>query len=77
MRKKEETTNRTSYRPEGWNNPYNGDPLAEDEKTIFEAGASTMFHLLLKEALEYSQTANHYLRHDDYLCDVLAQGVKL
>jgi hypothetical protein len=77
MRKKTGTANRMNYRPDEWSNPYSDDPLTEKEKVIFEAGASAMFHLLLEEALEYSQTANHYIRHDDYLCDVLARGVKL
>lgn len=66
-----------NYRPEGWDNPYNSDASFENERSTFEAGASAMLDLLLKEAFEYSQTAHHYIRHDDYLCDVLAQGVKL
>ena len=65
------------YRPSGWNNPFNGESVKEREKMIFEAGASAMLDMLLREALEYSRTANHYIRHDDYLCDVLAQGVEL
>ena len=65
------------YRPEEWHNPYNGDPSLEGEKNVFEAGADAMIELLLKEAHEYGQTANHYLRHADYLCDVLSQGLKL
>jgi hypothetical protein len=66
-----------NYRPDGWSNPYLADPSKEREKNIFEAGAAAMLDSLLTEAFEYNQTANHYLRHDDYLCDVLAQGLKL
>ncbi len=65
------------YRPESWNNPYGGKPSRQYEKSIFEAGADAMLEELLSEAQEYNQTANHYIRHDDYLCDVLALGVKL
>ncbi len=36
-----------------------------------------MLELLLKEASEYRQTAHHYMRHDDYLCDVLSRGIQL
>jgi hypothetical protein len=61
------------YRPEGWTNPC----ADELEKNIFEAGANAMLQMLLNEAHEYGQTAHHYLRHDDYLCDVLAQGIQL
>lgn len=66
-----------NYRPDGWNNPYSDDPAQQRESRIFEAGAAAMLELLLQEAFEYSRTANHYIRHDDYLCDVLAHGVKL
>jgi len=65
------------YRPEAWNNPYGGKLSCEHEKKIFEAGADAMLEALLSEAQAYNQTANHYVRHDDYLCDVLALGVKL
>jgi hypothetical protein len=65
------------YRPEKWHKPYSDNPLLECEKKVFEAGADAMLQLLITEAQEYGQTANHYLRHDDYLCDVLAQGLKL
>jgi hypothetical protein len=65
------------YRPEAWNNPYTGNLSSEYEKNIFEAGADAMLEMLLSEAQEYNKTANHYMRHDDYLCDVLAQGLKL
>lgn len=62
-----------NYRPEGWNNPCS----EEHEKNIFEAGAEAMLQMLIKEAIDYGQTAHHYLRHDDYLCDVLSQGIQL
>lgn len=61
------------YRPEGWTNPC----ADEIERNMFEAGADAMLQMLLKEASEYGQTAHHYLRHDDYLCDVLAEGIQL
>jgi hypothetical protein len=65
------------YRPEAWNNPYGGKLSCDYEKNIFEAGADAMLEALLSEAQAYNETANHYVRHDDYLCDVLALGVKL
>jgi hypothetical protein len=68
-----QSKDKLEYRPEGWNNPCAG----EQEKRVFEAGADAMLEMLLKEANEYGETANHYLRHDDYLCDVLAQGIRL
>ena len=67
----------TSYRPEGWINPYVADSSWEMAKIIFEAGADAMLNLLLKEAHEYKDTVHHYMRHDDYLCDILAHGLKL
>ncbi|MGA9048705.1 MAG: hypothetical protein WB588_06910 [Dehalococcoidia bacterium] len=66
-----------SYRPEGWTNPYGSDCSWEMAKMIFEAGADAMLNLLLKEAQDYNETAHHYMRHDDYLCDILAQGLKI
>jgi hypothetical protein len=66
-----------NYRPQEWSNPYDGCPSLESERSVFEQGASAMLEKLLREAREYGETANHYLRHDDYLCDVLAQGVAL
>jgi len=66
-----------NYRPEGWANPYSDDSSAEMAKMIFEAGADAMLELLVKEAQDYKGTAHHYMRHDDYLCDILAQGLKL
>ncbi|MDD5311900.1 MAG: hypothetical protein PHO26_02540 [Dehalococcoidia bacterium] len=68
---------RVKYRPEGWANPYSDDARGEEEKSIFEAGADAMLDMLLKEAHEYSKTVHHYMRHDDYLCDVLAHELKL
>jgi hypothetical protein len=66
-----------NYRPQGWNNPYEGHASLQNQSSVFEEGASAMLEMLLREGLEYGETANHYLRHDDYLCDVLAQGVAL
>ncbi|MCX6005260.1 MAG: hypothetical protein NT082_06270 [Chloroflexi bacterium] len=73
------TSNRSriKYRPEGWINPHADGVGREYEKNIFEAGADAMLAMLLKEAHEYSQTVHHYMRHDDYLCDVLAHELKL
>jgi hypothetical protein len=73
MDKSERQKNKLHYRPDGWNNPCS----ADREKDIFEAGADAMLQMLIKEAHDYGQTAHHYLRHDDYLCDVLAQGIEL
>jgi hypothetical protein len=73
MGKLNQEKNRLAYRPEGWTNP----GANELEKNIFEAGADAMLQMLLSEASEYGRTAHHYLRHDDYLCDVLAQGIQL
>jgi len=73
MVKMQQEKNKLEYRPEGWDNPCSG----EREKSIFEAGANAMLEMLLKEAHEYGRTAHHYLRHDDYLCDVLARGIQL
>jgi hypothetical protein len=69
--------NKIFYRPKGWTNRYANDASRGYEKYIFEAGADAMLESLLKEAHEYGQSANHYLRHDDYLCDVLAHEMKL
>jgi hypothetical protein len=73
MDKLQQEKSKLKYRPEGWSNPF----LEEREKRLFEAGADAMLDMLLKEAHEYGQTAHHYLRHDDYLCDILAQGIQL
>jgi hypothetical protein len=69
--------NKIMYRPEGWMNRYANDASRAYERYIFEAGADAMLETLIKEAQDYSRTANHYLRHDDYLCDVLAHEMKL
>ena len=69
--------NKIKYRPEDWNNRYADDASRGYERYIYEAGADAMLETLLKEADEYSRTANHYLRHDDYLCDVLAHEMNL
>jgi hypothetical protein len=69
--------NKIIYRPDGWTNRYSGDASRGHERYIFEAGADAMLEMLLKEAQDYGQTAHHYLRHDDYLCDVLGRGMKL
>jgi hypothetical protein len=66
-----------NYRPQGWSNPYDGKASLQRESSVFEQGASAMLEMLMKEAHEYGESANHYLRHDDYLCDVLAQGLAL
>lgn len=71
------TGNKIIYRSDGWANPYANDSSRGYERYIFEAGADAMFETLIKDADSYSQTANHYLRHDDYLCDVLAHEMKL
>ena len=68
---------RINYRPEGWANPYDDDSSREMARMIFEAGAEAMLDLLLKEAQDYKETVHHYMRHDDYLCDILAQGLKI
>jgi hypothetical protein len=65
------------YRPEGWSNPYDHDPAVESKRSIFEDGANAMLWILIKDAQEYSLTAHHYMRHDDYLCDILAHDLKL
>ena len=72
-----EKKNKIVYRPDGWTNRYTDDASRGYERYIFEAGADAMFETLLKEANEYSRTAHHYLRHDDYLCDVLGREMKL
>jgi hypothetical protein len=69
--------NRIAYRPEGWTNRYAGDASRGYERYIFEAGADAMLETLLKEAHAYGHTGNHYLRHDDYLCDVLDRDLQL
>ena len=63
------------YRPEGWHNPYRD--ATGHERSIFEEGANAMFEMLLKEAQDYSDTVHHFMRHDDYLCDIIAKGLKL
>ncbi len=68
---------RILYRPDGWANPYANDASRGYERYIYEAGADAMLQTLIKEADDYSRTANHYIRHDDYLCDVLAHEMKL
>ena len=73
MDKQLSKVHKLKYRPDGWNNPCN----KAREKDIFEAGADAMLNMLIKEAFDYGQTAHHYLRHDDYLCDILAQGIQL
>jgi hypothetical protein len=73
MDRSERQKNKMHYRPDGWKNPCS----ADHEKDIFEAGADAMLQMLIKEARDYGQTAHHYLRHDDYLCDVLAEGIEL
>jgi hypothetical protein len=69
--------NRIMYRPEGWTNRYSDDASRGYERYIYEAGADAMLETLLKEAHAYGQTGNHYLRHDDYLCDVLGRDLQL
>ena len=69
--------NKIIYRPEGWANRYADDASRAYERYIYEAGADAMLETLIEEAHAYSRTANHYLRHDDYLCDVLAREMKL
>ena len=61
------------YRPHGWDNPC----AEERDRSIFEAGADAMLQLLIREAYEYGETEHHHVRHDDYLCDVLAEGIQL
>ena len=68
---------KTKYRPEGWSNPYNGNPLFESKQSVFEAGANAMLWMLLNEARKYGLTEHHYMRHDDYLCDVFAHKLDI
>lgn len=65
------------YRPEGWSNPYSDSQSFEFKNSIFEAGANAMLWMLLEEARKYGLTSHHYMRHDDYLCDVLAHNLKI
>jgi hypothetical protein len=77
MQNRQQEMSTIKYRPEGWINPYSGNPSCEFKDSIFEAGANAMLWMLIEEARKYSLTNHNYMRNDDYLCDVIAHNVKL